>query len=111
MDINNAVTSLRALAQESRLSAFRLLVQAGSEGLPAGDIARSLGIPHNTLSTHIASLERGGLVQSRRDGRSLIYSIDERGTRALLAYLLEDCCKGTKATCRPALASALSACC
>lgn len=111
MDINSAVISLGALAQESRLSAFRLLVQAGESGLPAGEIARALEIPHNTLSSHIATLAQAGLVQSRREGRSIIYSVDFGGTRRVLKFLLEDCCRGVPDLCDRAVDSALPACC
>lgn len=111
MEINTAVRSLAALAQESRLAAFRLLVQAGEPGLPAGEIARALGIPHNTLSTHLATLAQGGLVSSRREGRSIIYRVDFEGTRALLAFLLEDCCRGAPELCSPAVDSVLAECC
>lgn len=111
MDINTAVASLSALAQESRLAAFRLLVQAGDSGLPAGKIARALEIPHNTLSTHVATLAQAGLVRSRREGRSIIYSIDFDGTRELMRFLLEDCCQGVPDLCNKALDSAMPACC
>jgi len=111
MDIKQATEALSALAQESRLAAFRLLVRAGSPGLAAGDIAAALGIPHNTLSTHLAILTRAGLLRSRRDSRSVIYSIDFDGTRALLGFLVEDCCQGAPEVCRPALDAVLPGCC
>lgn len=107
----NATEALAALAQESRLSAFRLLVRAGPPGLAAGDIAQSLGIPHNTLSTHLAVLTRAGLLRSRREGRSVIYSVDFDGTRSLLGFLLEDCCRGAPEACGLALDSVLPGCC
>jgi ArsR family transcriptional regulator len=111
MDMSTTIRALSALAQESRLAAFRLLVRAGEEGLPAGEIARALAIPHNTLSTHLTALAQGGIVRSRRDGRSIIYSVDFAGTRALLAFLLEDCCRGAPEICSPALDSVLAGCC
>ena len=111
MEIKQATSALSALAQENRLSAFRLLVRAGSPGLPAGDIAEALAIPHNTLSTHLAVLTRAGLLRSRREGRSIIYSVDFDGTRALLAFLIEDCCQGAPEICSPALDSVLPDCC
>ncbi len=111
MEINNAVKTLSALAQETRLTAFRLLVQAGGPGLAAGDIARSLGIPHNTLSSHIAILANAGLVQAQRNGRSVIYRVNFDGTRALLGYLLEDCCQGSPDLCTPVVNSVLASCC
>ena len=107
MDIDAAVRSLGALAQHSRLEAFRLLVRKGASGMPAGEIAQTLDIPHNTLSTHLATLVQGGLVRSRREGRSIIYSVDLAGTRALLGFLVEDCCRGVPEVCRPALDSVL----
>lgn len=111
MDTNTATRALAALAQAHRLRTFRLLVRRGTEGLPAGTIARELGIPHNTLSTHLAALVGAGLVASRREGRSIIYRTDLEGTRALLAFLLEDCCMGRPETCELALASVLPVCC
>lgn len=111
MDIIAATRKLSALAQERRLAVFRLLVRAGDAGLPAGAIAESVGIPHNTLSTHLGILGQGGLVQSRKDGRRVIYSVDFDGTRDLLAYLLEECCQGAPEVCEPALDAVLPACC
>lgn len=111
MDIKRATDSLAALAQETRLAAFRLLVKAGSAGLPAGDIAQALDIPHNTLSTHLAILTRAGLLRSRREGRSIIYGVDFDGTRALLGFLVEDCCQGSPDICSPALDTLLPGCC
>jgi len=111
MEINTATRSLAALAQESRLSTFRLLVRAGGAGMPAGAIAQALGIPHNTLSTHLATLANAGLIGSRREGRSIIYSVDFDGTRALLGFLLEDCCQGEPELCTPVLDSVLADCC
>ena len=90
--MNAAIAALSALAQPSRLSAFRLLVRAGADGLPAGAIARELGVPHNTLSTHLGVLTRGALVRAERQGRRIVYRADFDGARALLAYLMEDCC-------------------
>lgn len=111
MEITRGAQALAALAQESRLAAFRLLVRAGAPGLCAGDIAQALGIPHNTLSTHLATLNRAGLIRSRREGRSIIYSVDFDGTRALLGFLIEDCCQGTPELCSPALETVLPGCC
>jgi DNA-binding transcriptional ArsR family regulator len=111
MEINQATAMLSALAQVSRMSAFRLLVKVGSQGLPAGDIAEALAIPHNTLSTHLAILSRAGLLRWRRDGRSVIYRVDFDGTRALLGFLLEDCCQGTPEVCNSLLDTVLTGCC
>lgn len=107
MDISIATQRLSALAQERRLGVFRLLVRAGDAGLPAGAIAESLEIPHNTLSTHLGILDQAGLVRSRRDGRRVIYSVDFDGMRGLLAYLLEECCQGAPEVCEPALDAVL----
>ncbi|NQV80981.1 MAG: helix-turn-helix transcriptional regulator [Alphaproteobacteria bacterium] len=107
MEIYRATAAFGALAQDTRLEVFRLLVRAGRDGMAAGDIARHIGIPQNTLSAHLSVLSRGHLVRSRRDGRSIIYSVDFDGTQALLSYLMEDCCLGTPASCGPAIASAL----
>ncbi|MDZ4736451.1 MAG: helix-turn-helix transcriptional regulator [Rhodospirillaceae bacterium] len=104
MDANIAIRAFGALAQDSRLEAFRLLVRAGEVGLPAGEIARTLAIPHNTLSSHLSILAQAGLVTSRRDGRLIIYRIDFEGTRTLLAFLMEDCCQGRPDLCAPLLA-------
>ncbi|WP_405233117.1 ArsR/SmtB family transcription factor [Lentisalinibacter salinarum] len=111
MEIKAATRSLAALAQESRLSTFRLLVRAGGDGMPAGAIAEALGIPHNTLSTHLSTLANAGLIRSRREGRSIIYRVDFDGTRALLGFLLEDCCQGAPEVCNPVLDSVLADCC
>lgn len=111
MDINEATAALGALAQETRLAAFRLLVRAGIPGLPAGEIARKLDTPHNTMSTHLGILCHSGLVSSRREGRKVIYSVEFAGTRSLLRFLLEDCCLGSPDTCSPVIDSVLAACC
>ncbi len=95
-----AVEALGALAQEHRLALFRLLVQAGDEGLAAGAIAGRLGVPNSSLSFHLAHLTRAGLIQQRRQGRSLIYTADYAAMNALVGYLMENCCGG--ATCAPA---------
>ena len=90
MELNYAVAGLAALAQESRLKVFRLLVRAGPRGMSAGDIARELAIPANTMSSHLGILSRAGLLSSKKHGRSLIYAVDLVGTRKLLVYLIED---------------------
>lgn len=89
-----AVAALGALAQEHRLALFRLLVQAGDEGIPAGGIADRLGVPNSSLSFHLAHLTRVGLIRQRRQGRSLIYTADYGAMNALVGYLLENCCAG-----------------
>jgi len=92
--IEAAVQSLAALAQESRLQVFRLLVEAGPEGLPAGEIADRLGIPASTLSFHMKALNQAGLVESRHESRFVYYSANFEAMNALLAYLSENCCGG-----------------
>lgn len=79
--------------------------------MAAGDIARALGVPHNTMSSHLAILCRAKLVQARKAGRSVIYAVDLEGTRGLLSFLVEDCCQGEPAVCGPVIESTLSACC
>lgn len=101
MESNNAVAALAALAHEGRLSAFRLLVQAGREGIAAGELARRLGIAPNTLSAGLATLGHAGLIESRRAGRSVIYSARYAEMTRLLQYLMEDCCAGSSEICAP----------
>jgi ArsR family transcriptional regulator, arsenate/arsenite/antimonite-responsive transcriptional repressor len=103
METSKAVAALGALAQENRLEVFRLLVQAGPDGLPAGQIAEELGIAAPTLSFHLAQLKHAGLVHQRRDGRSLIYATNYDGMNALMGFLTENCCGGDPAACFPKL--------
>ncbi|MEQ9661713.1 MAG: metalloregulator ArsR/SmtB family transcription factor [Parasphingopyxis sp.] len=102
---DRAVEALGSLAQGHRLAIFRLLVQAGSGGLAAGDVAERLALPKSSLSFHLAHLERAGLIVRRRDGRSLIYSADFAAMNRLVAYLMENCCGG--AGCVDALSGSL----
>ena len=94
MDSASAISALGALAQEHRLALFRLLVQAGESGMPAGAIAEALGVPNSSLSFHLAQLHRAGLINQERQHRSLIYSADYASMNALVAYLMENCCAG-----------------
>src|ERR1700757_279722 len=94
MEKDQAVAALAALAQDNRLDVFRLLVQAGPDGLPAGQVASALGLAPNTLSFHFDRLRHAGLVTVRRAGRSMIYAARFESMRALLAYLTENCCQG-----------------
>ena len=94
MQADTAIASLGALAQEHRLALFRLLIQAGEKGLPAGAIADSLGVPNSSLSFHLGQLRRAGLVLQERRHRSLIYRANYQAMNALLAYLMENCCAG-----------------
>jgi len=105
MELSQAVAGLSALAQDTRLKVFRLLVRAGPKGLPAGDIARELDVPANTMSSHLGILSRAGLIAARKRGTSIFYAIDLGGTRDLLAYLVEDCCGGKPDVCRPLIAT------
>jgi ArsR family transcriptional regulator len=101
MDSKTAIGSLSALAQETRLAIFRLLVEAGAEGLAAGAIAERLDIPASSLSFHLADLHRAGLIDQRRESRSLIYSANYRAMSALVGFLTENCCGGNPAACAP----------
>jgi len=99
MEKSDTIAALAALAQESRLDVFRLLVQAGPEGLPAGRIGERLGLPSATLSFHLNQLRHAGLVTFRREGRSLIYMAEYAAMNGLLTYLTENCCQGDPADC------------
>lgn len=94
MEKQEALAALAALAQETRLDVFRLLVRAGRDGLPAGSIAEALGVPGATLSFHLKELKGAGVVACRREGRSLIYRADFGAMNALLRFLTENCCRG-----------------
>jgi len=96
METTQALQSLSALAQESRLAIFRLLVQAGPAGMPAGAIGEALELPPATLSFHLAGLTRAGLARSRQEGRFVIYSADYAAMNALVGFLTENCCQGAK---------------
>ncbi len=96
MNDSHAVDALAALAQEHRLALFRLLVQAGEEGMSAGRIAEELGVPNSSLSFHLAQLTRAGLIRQRREGRSLIYTADYAAMNILVGYLMENCCGGPR---------------
>lgn len=94
-----AVDALGALAHETRLSVFRMLVQAGPDGLIAGTISERATVPPSTMSHHLATLERAGLVQSERESRLIHYRADYAGMRRLLAFLMQDCCQGAPEMC------------
>jgi ArsR family transcriptional regulator, arsenate/arsenite/antimonite-responsive transcriptional repressor len=93
MDIHDAVTAFNALSQETRLRVFRLLVEHGREGAPAGVVSETLGIPHNTLSFHLSQMSHSGLVQSRRESRSIIYTANLEFFTDLIRYMVKDCCR------------------
>ncbi|MBV8094575.1 MAG: helix-turn-helix transcriptional regulator [Acetobacteraceae bacterium] len=100
MEKSHAITALAALAQESRLDIFRVLVQAGAEGMPVGRIGHRLGgMPSATLSFHLNQLRQAGLINFRREGRSLIYAAEYAAMNDLMAYLTENCCQGDAAGC------------
>jgi len=101
MKTNSAVAALSALAHESRLDAFRLLVKASPDSVPAGEIADRLGVAPPTLSFHLAQLVRAGLIDSRREGRSILYSLRVDGIRQLLEFVTHDCCQGRPELCAP----------
>lgn len=103
MDTKSSLAALAALGQETRLDIFRLLVRAGADGVPAGEIAERLGAVQNTVSAHLKVLAQAGLVHSGRDGRTVRYTADMTGFRDLLAYLMEDCCEGRPELCRPVI--------
>lgn len=112
MEKSDAIAALGALAQDTRLDMFRLLVQAGAGGLPAGQIGERLGLPSATLAFHLKELKNAGLATCTRNGRSLIYAASYPTMNALLAYLTENCCRGNPAscgleatTCTPSIAS------
>lgn len=111
MDPHAAVGALSALAHPARLEVFRLLVRAGPEGMAAGEIARATGSLANTLSANLNILAGAGLVSSRREGRSIIYSAAYERMRGLLAFLMEDCCGGKPEICAPLAAIAERAAC
>jgi DNA-binding transcriptional ArsR family regulator len=110
MESSDAIGALAALAQPTRLEVFRLLVRHEPDGLPAGELARALGVPQNTMSAHLATLSRAGLIEGDRHSRSIIYRARLDGFRALTLFLLKDCCGGNAALCAPLIAE-LTPCC
>jgi DNA-binding transcriptional ArsR family regulator len=111
MEMNDAVHALSALAHEGRLKAFRLLVKAGKAGMPSGEIARTLGVPANTLSNSLTVLANAGLVESRREGKLVIYTVRFGEMTRLLGFLIEDCCAASEEICAPLSDIALKSCC
>jgi len=106
----NAIQALGALAHDTRLDVFRLLVTCGADGMPAGEISQRLGVRQNTMSANLAVLARAGLIRSERTGRSITYFADFDGMRGLLGFLMEDCCGGNPALCQPILDEIACAC-
>lgn len=105
-----ALAALAALGQPSRLAIVRLLMRSEPDGMPAGAIAHAIGCPQNTLSTHLSILARSGLVRGTRDGRSIVYRVDIEGMRALVNFLITDCCDGHPELCGFPARSAKSDC-
>lgn len=110
MENEQVILALAALAQSTRLDVFRILVSAEPEGLAAGEIARRLDVPHNTMSSHLGILSRAGLIRSERFSRSIVYRADLNALRSVVAFLLKDCCGGRPEICAPLMAE-LSPCC
>ena len=111
MESNDAVISLAALAQESRLAIFRLLVQAGPAGMAVGSVAENLEMPAATLSFHLKELSRAELITARQEGRYIYYSANFPQMAALLGYLTENCCRGMPQECLGVMETALAECC
>jgi DNA-binding transcriptional ArsR family regulator len=111
MELELAADCLAALAHRGRLQVFRMLVQAGEAGLPAGGIARRQGVPPNSLSANLNVLSRAGLVRARRQGRSIIYTAEYDRMRDLLGFLVADCCGGKPEICSPLTEIVRAACC
>lgn len=110
MESPQAIAVLSALAQPTRLECFRLLVRHEPKGLPAGELARALDVAANTLSAHLTILSHAGLVAGERDGRSIIYRANLERMRALMLFLLKDCCESRAELCAPLVAE-LAPCC
>jgi DNA-binding transcriptional ArsR family regulator len=110
MDPENVILALAALAQPTRLDVFRLLVKHEPEGLAAGDIAKALSVPQNTMSSHLSILSRAGLVSAQRFSRSIVYRADLTRLRAVVLFMLRDCCDGRPEICAPLIES-LTPCC
>src|SRR6266542_2579313 len=110
MESEQAILSLAALAQPTRLDVFRLLVKHEPDGLAAGDIAKALAVPQNTMSSHLAILSRAGLVTAQRCGRSIVYRADLGAFRAVMLFMVRNCCDGRPEICAP-LIEDLTPCC
>jgi ArsR family transcriptional regulator, arsenate/arsenite/antimonite-responsive transcriptional repressor len=111
MEIREAVTSLAALAQETRLSIFRLLVEAGPDGQSAGRIGEKLEVPAATLSFHLKELSRAGLVSARQEKQFIYYAVDFEHMAELMTFLTENCCQGMPQACLTVVETALGSCC
>lgn len=111
MEIKDAVQALAALAQETRLSIFRVLVEAGPQGVAAGRLGEALGVPPATLSFHLKELSRAGLASARQEGRFIYYSTDYERMAELMGYLTQNCCRGMPQECLTVMETALGSCC
>jgi ArsR family transcriptional regulator, arsenate/arsenite/antimonite-responsive transcriptional repressor len=111
MEMKSAVTALAALAQETRLSIFRLLVEAGPEGVSAGRIGETLDVPAATLSFHLKELARAGLVSPRQERQFIYYAVDFERMAELMAFLTQNCCRGMPEKCLTIVETALGRCC
>lgn len=107
MDTSKVILGLSALAQDTRLQVFRLLMKEGADGLPATEIADRLGVRQNLMSTHLSILASAGLTTFRRDGRRMLHAVDIETTRSLLSFLVEDCCNGHPEACASLLDAAI----
>lgn len=110
MDENRTIAALAALAQPTRLQTFRLLVEREPEGVAAGELARIIGVPQNTMSAHLTILANAGMIRGERQSRSIIYRADLESFRSVMLYLLQDCCGGNVRLCIPLIAD-LTTCC
>lgn len=110
MDEIRTIAALAALAQPTRLQTFRLLIEREPDGIPAGELARLVGVPQNTMSAHLTILSTAGLISGERQSRSIIYRADLEGFRSVMLYLLQDCCGGNARLCAPLIAD-LTPCC
>jgi DNA-binding transcriptional ArsR family regulator len=110
MDKNDALSAFSALSQPTRLDVFRLLVQAGQDGMLAGEIADTLDVRQNTMSANLAILLQSNLIRNSREGRSIRYFADLDGIQGLLAYLMQDCCGGRRDLCQPVINEIICAC-
>jgi ArsR family transcriptional regulator, arsenate/arsenite/antimonite-responsive transcriptional repressor len=110
MESESAILALAALAQSTRLDVFRLLIKREPEGLAAGEIAKALAVPQNTMSAHLSVLSRAGLVTARRISRSIVYRADLARFQAVMLFMLNDCCDGRPEICTPLIES-ITPCC
>ncbi len=110
MDTKKAISAFAALAQETRLDVFKLLVRAGTDGMLSGEIGEKLNVRQNTMSTNLSVLMNAGLIGNQRQGRHVRYFADFEGVRGLLGFLMEDCCGGKPDLCRPLIEDITSVC-